>query len=520
MTAGSPACWALCFVAFFAMIAAWSLALPVNGTYDEKQHIVRAYAVATGQLTPVGRAPDALGRPTEAYRAPRSLLPVGASVDCTWWEPPKSAGCQRWTDDRTPTLLPTVAARYSPVYYAAVGAPLALRPDRTGILAARLVSALLAASVLAGALWLALRSGRRLLAAAVVLTATPTALDLASAVNPNGLEIAAGILVATACAALLAGRSGAGDGAATAGGGDLDRAAIRLAGAGALVLLTVRQLGPVLLALLVGTFVVLAGRDRIAALLRRRDTRRVVGGVAAAGTAYAMAWPLVAGVAAPMEPYRLTPMTRSEQLTYLVTHRLPFCLKQMVAQFGYGETQVSPVLVVAWYLLLALLVCGALRYAGGRARLAVAGLGVACVGLLVAMDLHYVSRYGWFSQGRYALPAAVGVVLLAVAAGGGEDRLAARGRLTGVVVAVTGVTVPLQGYALAAVMTRYQVGFGAALDPLGGDWRPAVGPVLPLAALLVGGVLLVCLVAARTAGAIREPDGPTAPRVETCTRSW
>jgi hypothetical protein len=88
--------WSLCFVSFFGMVAAWSLALPVNGTYDEKQHIVRAYAVATGHLTPVGETTDALGR-------------------------------------RTAVLLPIVAGRYSPVYYAAVGAPLALRPDRLGL---------------------------------------------------------------------------------------------------------------------------------------------------------------------------------------------------------------------------------------------------------------------------------------------------------------------------------------------------------------------------------------------------
>jgi hypothetical protein len=479
--------WSLCFVSLFAMVSAWSLALPVNGTYDEKEHLVRAYAVATGHLTPVGTATDSLNRPTEAFRVPRSLLPVGTSVDCTWWKPPQPANCQRWTDDRTPVLMPTVAGHYSPVYYAAVGIPLVLRPDRTGILLARLVSALLAALVLASAVWLALRSGRRLLVAAVVLTATPTALNLAGAINPNGLEIAAGILVGTALAALLNGRD--------------DRATLWLAGVGSLLLLTIRSLGPVLLAFLLGTALLLAGRDRIAALARRRDARWILGGSCVAGVAYAGGWLLYSGSAVPMTPYQLTRLTMQETLTQIVTQRIPFCLKQMIAQFSYGETNVSPVVVVGWYLMIGLIVLAALRSAAGRARLAVIGLGVACIGMLAALDLHYLPKYGWFSQGRYAMPAAVGVLLFATVAGRFEDR---RGRVT---LTVAALTVPLQVYTLAAVMTRFQVGFGAQLNPFGGFWQPAAGPVVPLAALLVGTILLASTAAAATTS--RAPHGDT-----------
>src|SRR4051812_75339 len=177
--------WLLSVVVFVAGAAAWALALPVNGTYDEKQHIVRAYAVATGRLGPVGTAVDTLGRRTEAFRAPRSLLPVGTSVDCTWWQPPRPASCQRFTTDRTEILMPTVAGHYSPTYYALVGWPLRISPDRTGVVAARLLSALLSGLLLGSALSLALRSGRRVLVAAVTAVATPTALNLAGASTPT-----------------------------------------------------------------------------------------------------------------------------------------------------------------------------------------------------------------------------------------------------------------------------------------------------------------------------------------------
>jgi hypothetical protein len=482
--------WALSFLAFFAMMSAWALAVPVNGTYDEKQHIVRAYAVATGHLTPVGWAADSLGRRTEAFRAPRSLLPVGSSVDCTWWQPPKPASCQRWVDDRTRVLQPSVVARYSPVYYVAVGLPLAVRPDRTGILVARLVSALLAAALLASAAWLARRSGRRLLAAAVVLTTTPMALNLAAAINPNGLEIAAGIAVATALAVLASGS---------------DRAALWVAGAGSFLLLTVRQLGPVLLALVVAAFLVVAGRDRVRALVRRRDVRWIVGGSWVAGVTVAGGWLLYSGGMGMMGVYRVPRLTTGQQITYLVTHRLPFCFKQMVGQFSYGETKVTPVVIVAWYLLLCLLVVRALRYAGARARLAVVALGVACVGVLAALDLRYVTSHGWVSQGRYVMPAAVGVVLLAAVAGPGEDRLVrfvmVRFVMVRFVVAATAVTVPLQVYTLAAVIARFRVGLGA-LNPFAGAWYPPVGAFVPFACLLVGSTLAVGV-------AVRAPGSRT-----------
>src|SRR5438477_8340404 len=57
-------------VAFFGLGAGWALALPVNGTYDESEHVVRAYGVASGQVYA-----DA-----GTQRVPASLLP--GDVQC------------------------------------------------------------------------------------------------------------------------------------------------------------------------------------------------------------------------------------------------------------------------------------------------------------------------------------------------------------------------------------------------------------------------------------------------------
>ena len=66
----------LAFAAFFLMGAAWALALPVNGTYDEKHHIVRAYAVADGQFFSPVNVTDGSGFGTQGFRVPASLLPA------------------------------------------------------------------------------------------------------------------------------------------------------------------------------------------------------------------------------------------------------------------------------------------------------------------------------------------------------------------------------------------------------------------------------------------------------------
>ena len=42
--------WLLAFAAFGLLAVAWSLAMPADGTTDERQHVERAYGAVTGQL--------------------------------------------------------------------------------------------------------------------------------------------------------------------------------------------------------------------------------------------------------------------------------------------------------------------------------------------------------------------------------------------------------------------------------------------------------------------------------------
>src|SRR5262249_36176341 len=274
----------LAFAAFFLTSAAWALALPVDGTYDEKHHIVRAYAIASGRLLPDGPASDGTTFGDEGFDVPATLLPGNINCVRSAGRPP--ASCQAPAGDGGKGRVPSAAARDPPVYYLPVGLPLLASPDRTGVALARLVSALLSALLLAAAAATAARVGGRLLVAGVALVSTPMAMNLYGSVNPNGLEIAAGILLFTTLTAVLT----------AVLRGIVLRQVLVLAGVAAAIMLTLRPpLGPVLLAVDVAACALLAGRDRLAALWRDQNVRRILGASVVAGAAFTAVWTLVSG---------------------------------------------------------------------------------------------------------------------------------------------------------------------------------------------------------------------------------
>jgi hypothetical protein len=336
------------------------------------------------------------------------------------------------------------------VYYLLVGLPLRLSPDETGLIWARLLSAAVSALLLAAAA--AITTSRTQLTA-LVLVSTPLAMNLNGAVNPNGLEISAGVLLFTA----------------------LLNKAPALAGVAAALLWTVRHLGPVLLVLAVLACLVATGRTRLTKTFLAFN---------AAGAAFFTFWLLASRVTAiSSDELRPLPLGLGDILKGIVTDRAEFYVRQIVGQFGYGETTVSPLMILIWYGLIAALVVPALLVATWPVRVAVAGVAAACVGLLVAMEIHFVPLVGWYAHGRYIMPLGVGAVIIAV--------WRYDGPFLGPLVLAT---IPLDLYAMARVMTRYQVGMDAPLNA----WQP------PLLACLVGALLLTVTVAGSSVRAVPE----------------
>jgi peptidoglycan/LPS O-acetylase OafA/YrhL len=150
---------------------------------------------------------------------------------------------------------------------------------------------------------------------------------------------------------------------------------------------------------------------------------------------------------------------------------------------------------LAWAAVLLVVVVVLLRRSRPRA-VAVAGL--LAVGVLVvpvALEARSISDVGYFWQGRYTLPLAVGVPLV-LAAG---SRASARRPLLALLLTVLAAC-HLVGYVVA--LGRYTVGTGNGLGLVDEQWAP------PLPALVLATAFALTLVA----GAVglsrlgREPD--------------
>jgi len=274
------------------------------------------------------------------------------------------------------------------------------------------------------------------------------------------------------------------------------RAPLAAAAVASALLLTLRQMGPVLFAGVVVACLLVARRERIVGLARLRPAWLALGVPVLAGAGFAVFWNLYSRVndIVPV-PGRGYPYSLGEILLRLPGARFRFYLDQVVGRFSYGETTASPLLIAGWYALFAALVLPALWFAGTRLRLAVAGVFAVCLGILVAGEVHFVPTFGWYSHSRYVAPLGVGVVLLA----GTADRFAGFMRLRGwlglPVTLLVAATVPLDMYALLRVVTRFQSGIAGGLDPFGGSWRSPLGAVPALLAELLGAVLLAAVVA-------------------------
>jgi hypothetical protein len=454
----------------------------VDGTYDESQHIIRAYGAASGQFY---SSPAQAARGGGAwYQVPRSLLPD--NVHCAWrGEDPsdkKNASCQHQPpDDATRERTGSTAGRYNPVYYLPVGVPMVLVPNRTGIVLARLVTSLLSAVLLASAVVVALRLRSRLTLVAVVLATTPMAANLNGSVNPNGLEIAAGVLLWATLLALLRTPEGTFDATTT-------RRLLVLAAVAASLLLTVRALGPLWLAGIAVVALGIAPRGRVPALLRRRDTRLLLAGVSAVAV-FALGWLVVSG-ALQAVPTRGGHEPLDDMIRLMTVDRASFWTDQIVGQFSYGETTLPSWLIMSWYAMAAALVLPAGLLASRRDRWALLAAGLGSALALAVLEVAYYPTLNWAQHGRYVMPFGVGLLLLAAVVGRYPAALGGAGESRLLRLVVVG-TAPLHLYALVLVMSRFQVGPGEPINPFTGAWLPPYGPAPPLLAMIAGLGLLV-----------------------------
>lgn len=476
--------WVLVGVLLTAMHAMWSLAIPQIGSPDEQSHVARAAAVARGQWSgELGPPPtDGVlpGAPT-IVSLPSDYLAVLSLPNCFAFQPDQPASCQPGLPPAGPgdVDVEITAGQYPPLYYALVGWPSLFLSAGPSIYAMRLVSGLLASMLL---IWGAFRM-RSLLPApqatwAIFAAITPMCLFLGAMVNPQALEISAGFAFWAACLALA--RSS----------GPPRGAVLIQAGITGALLVNSRADGPLWAAVAVVVALILAPRGRWRVLIAARAMWWTA---ALAGIASALAAMWLLSHAGPVTLQGMYPQYGRpiEVVRFMLPHTYDY-LMQMVGNFGWLDnpspwtTTVPYSLAIGALLLLAMAIAASNR---DRAALLLAMLTV--VAGPIVLQIPTAEDAGMIWQGRYILPMAVGVPLVAAVMLDGLDAAA-----TDIVRRIARWIVPLLGAAQFAAfwsaLRRYSEGYtGKWLT-----WSPAwSSPVGYLSAVIVYGLLVTGLTA-------------------------
>jgi hypothetical protein len=475
--------WLLAFAGFWLLHASWAFAAPYNGPPDEMQHVIRAVGVVHGELV-------AEKDPLRDWQqsVPRSLIRG-------WCFPTKveqAADCDvEPGGDQTTQRYQTTAGRYNPVYHLVTAWPLAIWPSWSGIIMTRLLTGAAMAALLACAVVAAVRWTRhRALLAGLVVAVTPMTAHLGGSVNPNGIEIAAGVALFAALIAVVHEQKER-----------VNRAAVALAGISASVLVTPRFTGILWLAVILGAVLIPSSRLRLKELIRDRSVR-IWSAVVVAASVAAVGWTFLVGTTETVGWDRH--MSRMEILKTEVFDIWPKLGSQMIFAGGWAELFAPGLIYVAWLMALGLLLAGAVIFGRRSDRWRLAALFVASFAPLILLEISSVNQIGWFNQGRYFLPGAVGLPLFAAHIlahrGFGAERLRTATRF------LAGALLPIQVVCLVYTMARWDSGL-RSLNPFNGSWQPPAGVALPIAFACVAVVVLFAMYWQ----ASRIPATPTTP---------
>lgn len=388
------------FLAFFVMSGCWALATPLYSAPDEPAHVIKAAGTVRGQL--LGN--DLPDSNVTAMRVPAWMGPGTEIPYCYRFDPAVDASCApKLGSDLTEVDTPARAGKYPPFYYALVGWPTYLSSPTLLLLVMRLGSAVLGAAFLAAACITAVngRSTKRLLVG-IALAMTPMVFYLLGSVNPNGLEVAAAVCVWTIGVIL------AGEGLPSDRGREL-RLLIWL-GLSVSALALSRSASPMFVAVIAFVLLLYAERGVVRKLAQDRRVWILAGLLA-----------LVGGVAAFMvlqaDPYpgpveTIDPRGFSDRLLRSLGQQDDYAL-QMVGVFGNLDTPAPVPVVVAWAAGAGALLVLALN---SRSVRAIAALLLLCVAVILVSSITEamaLKTMGVFWQGRYSLPLAVGIPILA-----------------------------------------------------------------------------------------------------------
>ncbi len=471
--------WWGSFVLIGLLVSIWSIATPLFAGPDEGVQITKAAAVARFQFlgTPIPW-PQPGPSPFIEVHVP-AIFATRAPPCFDAGHPNRTAACQPPIAQSSSRLViaSTYVGRYPPLYYLITGLPSLVFTNTLGIRLMRLVSAILAALFLASAFESAFTCRRRPhLVLGVALSATPVALYLASTVNPNGLEIASAISLWSAgvCLAL--------DNAPR-----VDRRLLVRASIAGMVLVQCRGLSLLWAALICLSLVVFAPRSTLAVILRDRVAQI---GIALAGlSSVASLWWLMH-----FDSLALTPIGRKLHGHFLVRlgttlSRTPRFLHEMVGDLevignlGTIGAQTPLLTFVAWSVPGIVLLGFAIAAGSKRAKVVLSALIVASIIIPAALEAYVAPRLGLIWYGRYTLPLAAGIAVLAVGAIPVETLPRRYWRF--IALGLPALLAIGEADLFLGALRRYTVGYAGSFLPFGGPWNPPLGAPIVLASFLL-----------------------------------
>jgi hypothetical protein len=378
------------------------------------------------------------------------------------------------------------------VYYLLVGWPSLFLSGEIAIYAMRAASALLSSFLIAAAFAAVnqIRGGRRLALTALVVGLTPMVFFLGGVVNPNGAEIA-GVMAFAALLWLAINRP------------DLPHRTeiVVFVGSTAALVANLRTTSPLFLVLAAIPVLIASGWPATRAFFRRAAVLRVIAGTAVIAS-FGVAWTLLIGLHSGFIPSSGT--ERDGFVTAFVT-TLENTVKygrEMIAVFGWLDTQMPDFIYMIWTFLIGLALIGAFATIRRGKLLALALASVTFFFLPAILQAPTAAEFGYIWQGRYTLPLFVLMVViagLAAAATMGENGAPVQRRLLVLVMGIAGFA-HLVSFFVA--LKRYVVGtdgghLAMIIDP---DWNPpGTWPfILPLHIIALAGLAAVLLWTTKT----------------------
>lgn len=482
-------------VVFFLAFGVWNLATPLFAAPDEPVQMIKAVAVAHGQL--LGSQPLGASSPWIGVKVPQFYADAGAVPGCFAFKNTVPASC-------APALHGSAAnekisiytGRYPPLYYFLVGLPSLFTTSTAGVYEMRFVSSLLNAIFLALAVMSILTWSRsRMLLIGLAVAVTPAVLFFGGVINPSGLEVTSATCLWCASLVLITDWPHA-----------PPRGLVATVAASACVMTLVRGLSPLWVAMIGVSVLLLAGRHPAAALMRHASVRIAVAAITACSAA-AVAWIVYAHSLDVVPSVTRAPASASGPHILAVTlgHTSTF-IAEMIGVFGWLDTYAPSMTFLAWYAAFGLLVGLGVVVARRRDALAIVLVSLVAIAVPVAIAASQVRKSGYVWQGKDSLPFVLGIPLVAAATIGRSQAMERyRGRLA--VVVVFGLAIA-SWTAFVGALRRNAVGLSGPVDFLHSGWRPPFGDLALIAVETVSVLLLAGLLTGHAIGKVSASAGP------------